>query len=198
MNSRIVVKVLRLMRHFNIAETPLSGLKRIQRWQVGDNRGFLSRLFCGEELSEAGWRKPIAQVNFTFTAMAGAVRGLHFQYPPSAEMKLVACVSGEVWDVAIDVRAGSPTFLQWYGVSLTAENGNMMLIPEGFAHGFQAMSSNVHMVYLHSAPYDERQEGGINPRDALLDIRWPRPIEQISDRDAMHPNLNHDFEGLKI
>ena len=126
------------MKRLAIADLPLAGLKRIERQRLGDARGFLSRLFCAEELAAAGWSKPIAQINQTFTAKRGTVRGLHFQYPPHAEMKLVSCLRGEVWDVAVDVRAGSKTFLRWHAERLSADNGCALLIPEGFAHGFQA------------------------------------------------------------
>ena len=107
---------------------------------MGDARGFLSRLFCAEELRAAGWTGPIAQINHTHTARKGTVRGMHFQYPPHAEMKLVSCLRGEVWDVAVDIRAGSQTFLRWHAEILSADNGRALLIPQGFAHGFQALT----------------------------------------------------------
>jgi dTDP-4-dehydrorhamnose 3,5-epimerase len=96
----------------------------------GDSRGYLVRLFCAEELAGAGWARPVAQVNHTYTTGRGAVRGMHFQHPPHAEMKLVACIRGEVWDVAVDIRAGSPTFLQWHAERMSAENGVALLIPK--------------------------------------------------------------------
>ena len=108
------------MNRFMVTETGIEGLRVIQRQRLGDARGFLSRLFCAEELASAGWHKPIAQINHTFTSAKGTLRGMHFQHSPHAEMKLVACLRGAVWDVGLDLRAGSPTFLQWRGVELSA------------------------------------------------------------------------------
>lgn len=110
------------MSRFTITDTPLAGLKLIERQLTGDVRGHLSRLFCRDELYAAGWMKPIAQINHSSTVRKGTVRGMHFQRPPYAEMKLVSCLRGAVWDVAIDIRSGSPTFLQWYAVQLSADN----------------------------------------------------------------------------
>ena len=158
------------MSRFEITETPLSGLKLVTRRRVGDARGFLSRIFCADDLREGGWIKPIAQVNHTFTEHRGTLRGLHFQHPPHAEMKLVSCLRGEVWDVAVDLREGSPTFLQWHAATLSAGNGQALLIPEGFAHGFQTLSDEVEMLYCHSTAYTSGAEGGLNPRAERLAI----------------------------
>ena len=105
-------------------DLPMSGLTLIERQRLGDSRGFLSRLFCAEELTVAGWKKPIAQINHTITSQFGTVRGLHFQYPPNAEMKLVTCIRGKVWDIAVDVRSDSATFLHWHAEILSAENNS--------------------------------------------------------------------------
>lgn len=186
------------MNRFVIFESPLAGLKRITRQRLGDSRGFLSRLFCSEELASAGWQKPIVQVNHTFTARQGTVRGLHFQRPPHTEMKLVSCIRGEVWDVAVDVRAESPTFLQWYAECLSAENGCALLIPDGFAHGFQTLSNDVELLYCHSQAYSAEAEGGLNPMDARLGITWPLALTEISARDAAHPLIDSCFRGVEI
>jgi dTDP-4-dehydrorhamnose 3,5-epimerase len=182
---------------FVISELPLAGLKRITRQRLGDARGFLSRLFCREELATAGWHNPIAQINHSYTARQGTVRGLHFQMPPHAEMKLVSCIRGEVWDVVVDIRAGSPTFLQWYAERLSAENGCALLIPDGFAHGFQTLSNDVELLYCHSQAYAADAEGGLNPRDAHLGITWPLAMTEISARDAGHPLIESGFQGVK-
>ena len=184
------------MSCFVITDLPLSGLKRVERQLLGDNRGFLSRLFCAEELSQAGWHKSIAQINHTFTAKKGTVRGMHFQRPPYAEMKLVSCIRGEVWDVAVDLREESPTFLQWHAERLSADNGTAMLIPEGFAHGFQTLSDDAELLYCHSAAYVPQAEAGLNPMDQRLDIRWLLPITKISARDSQHPMRDEQFSGL--
>lgn len=184
------------MSSFAIAELPLPGLKCITRQRIGDSRGFLSRLFCREELAAAGWQKSIAQINHTFTAQQGTVRGLHFQRPPHTEMKLVSCIRGRVWDVVVDVRTGSPTFLHWHAECLSAENGCALLIPEGFAHGFQSLSDDVELLYCHSQAYSAGAEDGLNPGDVRLGITWPLAITNISARDARHPLIESGFEGV--
>jgi dTDP-4-dehydrorhamnose 3,5-epimerase len=183
---------------FTITDLPLAGLKLVARQRLGDNRGFLARVFCAEELAGAGWSKPIAQINQTFTAKSGTVRGMHYQHPPHAEMKLVTCLRGEVWDVAVDLRANSPNFLQWHAERLSAENGRALLIPEGFAHGFQAMGENVELLYCHSAAYVAGAEAGLNPLDPALAIAWPLPVAELSPRDSQQPLLHQRFEGVAV
>lgn len=187
-----------MSKRFKIEDTPLSGLKSVVRQKNGDARGYLERLFCAQELADAGWRHPVAQVNHTYTARQGTIRGMHFQFPPHAEMKLVMCLRGEVWDVAVDIRSGSPTFLHWHAVTLSADNQRALLIPEGFAHGFQTISDDVEMLYCHSVAYDKEAEGGLNPKDAKLAIAWPLPVAEISARDAGHLLLTEEFEGVRI
>jgi dTDP-4-dehydrorhamnose 3,5-epimerase len=184
------------MSRFTIADLPLEGLKRVQRQRLGDRRGYLARLFCAEELAAAAWVKPIAQINHTYTSKRGTVRGMHFQHPPHAEMKLVSCIRGEVWDVAVDLRAGSPTFLRWHAEVVSAENGFALLIPEGFAHGFQTLTDDVELLYCHSRPYVPEAEGGLSPTDPRLAIAWPLEVTEMSERDNQHPLLTPDFEGL--
>ncbi len=186
------------MSRFSIGNLPLPGMKVVERQRLGDHRGCLSRLFCAEELAAAGWVKPIAQINLTYTARCGTVRGLHFQHPPHAEMKLVTCIRGEVWDVAVDIRAGSPTFLHWHAECLSADNGRALLIPEGFAHGFQSLADDVELIYCHSAAHDAATEAGLNPQDARLAINWPLTFSEISTRDAGHPMIKTDLEGIRL
>lgn len=184
------------MSRFDITDLPLPGLKLIQRKPLGDARGFLARLFCADELSTAGWQRPIAQINHTCTARRGTVRGMHYQLPPHAEMKLVTCLRGGIWDVAVDLRADSPTFLHWHTEILSAENQRALLIPEGFAHGFQTLTDDVELLYCHSAPHMPGAEGGLNPFDERLGIAWPEPISVLSERDRNHPLLDSAFTGL--
>ncbi len=184
------------MSRFVITDLPLAGLKRIARQRLGDTRGFLARLFCADELRPAGWVKPIAQVNHTATARRGTVRGMHFQLPPHAEMKLVSCIRGAVWDVAVDVRAGSKTCLQWHAEPLSADNGYALLIPEGFAHGFQALTDDAELLYCHSAPYAADAEAGLDATDPRLAIAWPLPITERSARDAGLPAIGQGFAGV--
>jgi dTDP-4-dehydrorhamnose 3,5-epimerase len=186
------------MSRFTIFDTPIADLKIVERQQLGDNRGFLSRLFCAKEHAAAGWHKPIAQINQTLTQKHGTVRGLHYQNAPYAEMKLVTCLRGAIWDVAVDLRAGSPTFLQWHAEELSAANHRALLIPEGYAHGFQTLCDDCELIYLHSRAYTPEAEAGLNPKDPTLTITWPLAITELSDRDAQHPMLNHQFKGVAL
>jgi dTDP-4-dehydrorhamnose 3,5-epimerase len=185
------------LSRFTISELPIEGLKLVERQRLGDNRGFLSRLFCAVELAEAGWTHPIVQINHTHTARCGMVRGMHFQRPPHAEMKLVSCIRGEVWDVAVDVRSGSNTFLHWHAERLSAANGRALLIPEGFAHGFQSLTDDVELLYCHSVPHSPLAEAGLNAKDSFLAIAWPMPITGLSARDSQHPMLDEYFMGVE-
>ena len=182
---------------FDVLPTPLTGLTLLERQVIADARGFLSRLYCAEELRKAGIDKPIAQINHTLTRTSGTVRGMHFQYPPHAEVKLVTCLKGEILDVAVDVRRDSPTFLSWHGEILSETNRRSLLIPEGFAHGFQALSENCELLYLHTAAYRAEAEGALNVADPRLKITWPLPIRELSDRDRAHPFVGADFPGVR-
>jgi dTDP-4-dehydrorhamnose 3,5-epimerase len=186
------------MSRFTITELPLSGLKLIVRERIGDSRGFLSRIFCARDLGVAGWESAIEQVNHTYTAKQGTVRGMHFQLAPFAEKKLVSCVRGEVWDVAVDVRKGSSTFLKWHAQLLSSENGCALYIPEGFAHGFQALTNDVELFYCHSKAYNASAEGALNALDPLLDISWPLAITERSARDVSHMLIDSGFEGVLL
>ena len=186
------------MSRFTIADTSLADLKVVERQQQGDSRGFISRIFCVEELAVAGWKTPIAQINHTLTKKQGTVRGMHYQRPPHAEMKLVTCLHGAVWDVAVDLRVGSPTFLQWHAEELSETNHRALLIPEGFAHGFQALRDDCELIYLHTMAYHKEAEAGLNPQDPMLSIGWPLAIAELSDRDARHPFLGPHFEGVTL
>jgi dTDP-4-dehydrorhamnose 3,5-epimerase len=186
------------MSRFTVTDLPLAGLKPIERQRLGDSRGFLSRLFCAHELAAAGWHKPIVQINYTHTTQRGTVRGMHYQQPPHAEMKLVTCIQGEVWDVAVDLRTGSPTFLHWHAELLSADNQRAMLIPEGFAHGFQTLSDHVALLYCHTAPHNSAAEAALNAQDPRLAIQWPITITELSSRDANHPLIDTQFIGVSL
>lgn len=186
------------MSRFDFIPTPLSDMKLVQRKAIEDHRGFLSRFYCAEEFRAAGIDKPIAQINQTLTRQKGAVRGLHFQHPPHAETKLVSCLKGEIFDVAVDLRRDSPTFLHWYGVILSAANRKSLLIPEGFAHGFQALTEDCELIYIHTATYHPDAEGALNVTDPKLNIAWPLPINDLSERDRNHPFIKSDFQGIVL
>ena len=181
---------------FDVQETPLDGLVLVHRRKVSDERGFLQRLFCEEELHSFGWKGRVAQINETGTVHRGTVRGLHFQRPPHAEIKLVTCLRGRILDVVVDIRESSPTFLKHFSVELSEENACSLLIPKGFAHGFQALTDDVRIVYLHSEPYVAGAEGGLHPEDPALAIRWPFPVSRLSPRDAAQSLLSPDYHGV--
>jgi dTDP-4-dehydrorhamnose 3,5-epimerase len=182
------------MKRFNFSPTALSGVTVVQRMQRSDERGFLARIYCATEFGAMGLSRSIAQINHTMTKNRGAVRGLHFQRRPYDEAKLVTCLKGEVFDVAVDLRRSSPTFLQWHGERLTADNQRSLFIPEGFAHGFQALANDCELLYLHSAPYTPAAEGGIHPKEPKVAIDWPLPISELSERDAGRAVLTEEFE----
>ena len=186
------------MARFDCIDTPLLGLKVIQRKRIEDSRGFLSRFFCANEFNTYGFNKPVSQINHTLTRQKGAVRGLHYQQPPHAEIKLVSCLKGEVFDVAVDLRKDSPTFLHWHGEILSDNNQRSLLIPEGFAHGFQTLTEDCELIYLHSAPYVKEAEAALNVTDPKLDIAWPLNMTELSERDRSHPMLKLDFEGMVL
>lgn len=177
-------------------DTSLPDLKLIKRNPIADKRGFLQRMYCQEILSSAGIAEPLAQINLTLTHAIGAIRGMHFQHPPYSETKIVTCLRGRVFDVAVDLRKDSPTFLQWHAEILSPELCNSFLIPKGFAHGFQTLSNDCELLYFHTASYHQPAEGGLSPTDPLLNIKWPLAISEISDRDSHHPFLTAEFKGL--
>lgn len=182
----------------NILDAPVADLKIVQSSPHRDARGAFLRLFCAQELQSLLGQRQIAQINHSRTSRVGAVRGLHFQYPPHAEMKMIRCMRGRVWDVAIDLRAGSPTFLHWHAEELKQDDARMLIIPEGFAHGFQALEPESELLYLHTAFYQPSSEGGLRYDDPRLAIAWPLPPQDLSSRDQAHPLLTADFAGVEL
>ncbi|HMA65003.1 MAG TPA: dTDP-4-dehydrorhamnose 3,5-epimerase family protein [Chitinispirillaceae bacterium] len=186
------------MSRFKICSTSIEGLQILERQPIGDSRGYFERVFCETDLKDLLNGRHILQINQSFTISKGAVRGLHFQSAPHAEMKILSCLRGEVWDVAVDLRAGSKTFLKWHAEILSENNHRALLIPEGFAHGFQTITDNCTMLYLHTAAYCQTAEGGLHTQDPHIRISWPLPIAEISRRDASHPLITDDFKGLQL
>jgi dTDP-4-dehydrorhamnose 3,5-epimerase len=186
------------MSRFTIHDTPIAGLQLIKRKPFGDERGFLQRLFCQESLDRLLGGKTIQQINHTLTRKSGAVRGMHFQHQPHAEIKIVTCLKGKVWDVAVDLRKGSPTFLQYHAVTLSEDVPQSYLIPEGFAHGFQALTPDCELIYFHSADFNAAAEGGLNALDPRLGIQWPFAISERSKRDEQHTILTANFVGIEV
>lgn len=181
-----------------ITHTALSGVFVIETMSLADHRGAFARLYCERELASVMNGRRIVQINHSRTAVIGAVRGMHFQRPPHAEMKLVRCLKGRVWDVAADLRAGSPTYLQWHAEELAPDNARTLVIPEGCAHGFQVLESDSELLYLHTAFYEPGAEGGVSCSDPRLGITWPLEITDLSRRDSSHPPITLDFPGLAI
>jgi dTDP-4-dehydrorhamnose 3,5-epimerase len=174
-----------------LESTPIDGLIEYCSQSHNDSRGSFSRLFCVDELQEAFGDRRVVQINRSVTHKVGAIRGLHFQFAPHAEMKVVRCLRGRAFDVAVDLRANSPTRLCWHGVVLSPEANNALVIPEGFAHGFQVLQESTELLYLHSGRYVPSAEGGIRYSDASIGIDWPLPVAELSDRDRTLP-LAHD------
>jgi dTDP-4-dehydrorhamnose 3,5-epimerase len=181
-----------------ILPTAIPGLFLAHSETFTDHRGEFARLFCEQELATAVGQRRIVQVNRSCTRLRGAVRGMHYQRPPHAEMKLVRCIRGAVWDVAVDLRSDSPTFLQWHAEELTPENGSMLAIPEGCAHGFQVLMPESELLYLHTASYMPESEDGVAPDDPALAIAWPLPIIDLSARDRQHPPISPSFHGVEM
>jgi len=186
------------MSRFEIISTALPGLHVLQRRPLRDGRGYLERMFCTTDLASVLGTRRIEQINHTLTAERGVVRGLHFQFPPHAEMKFVSCLRGEVFDVAVDLREDSPTFLQWHAETLSADNGRTLSIPEGFAHGFQTLSEQCELIYFHTAAYVPAADGGVSPLEPRVGVRWPLPVTSMSERDSRHPPLTADYRGIRI
>jgi dTDP-4-dehydrorhamnose 3,5-epimerase len=161
-----------------------------------DARGRFKRQYCEREFAAAGLKTNWVQVNHSVTLGAGTVRGLHFQRPPAAEAKLVSCPMGRAFDVAVDLRAGSPTFLQWAAIEISEYSS--FYIPAGFAHGFQALTDEVHLIYQHSASYVPEAEGGVRFDDPAIGVEWPLPAGTISERDRSFSLIDDEFEGIEL
>lgn len=178
------------------SETALKGSFIISLKPYSDERGWFARTYCKKEFAAIGHDKEWVQLNHSFTAAKGTIRGMHFQHPPFSEIKMVRCIAGAVLDVIVDIRKDSATFLQWFGIELSAANQEMIYIPEGFAHGFQTLENNSELIYHHTEFYQKGVEGGLLYNDPLLNIQWPLAIQNISARDTNHPLLNNNFKGI--
>jgi len=173
-----------------IQKLPLSDAAIIDAEPFEDNRGLFARYFCSRELEHIMKGRTVVNVNFSCTSKPGTIRGMHFQLPPHQEMKLVRCIQGAVYDVIVDIRKSSPTYLQWHGETLSAENMKMLCVPEGFAHGFQALDSNAEVLYLTTAFYNPKAEAGIRYDDPLLNIKWPIAVTEISTKDLSYQPMD--------
>ena len=184
------------MRHFKFNKTNISELVFAELNFFKDQRGYLKRLYCNKEFSKILGNKSISQINHSFTKKKGSVRGLHYQIKPYCEKKIIYCVRGKIFDVAVDLRKNSPTFLNYFSIVLSEKNNKMIVIPEGFAHGFQTLEDNSEMIYLHSKPFNTNSERGINFLDPSIKIKWPLSLSKISEKDKGHSFLKLDFKGI--
>ena len=183
---------------FDVSETELPGVYVLDRQPRTDERGWFERMFCTADLAEMLGPRSIAQVNRTLTRAKATVRGLHYQVPPFAEAKLVSCLRGAIFDVAVDIRRKSPTFLRWHAEMLTEENRRSLFVPEGFAHGFQTVADDCELLYFHTAAYDPAAERGLHPLDPRVAVAWPLPIGHLSERDAAYLELTSEFDGIVV
>lgn len=179
-------------------ETPLKGSYLIDLEPIVDERGWFARTYCKNEFDTIGHSKEWVQLNHSFTRLKGTIRGMHYQLPPFSEIKMVRCILGAVYDVIIDLRKDSPTFLIYFGVELSAKNKRMNYIPEGFAHGFQTLTDDCELIYHHSQFYSPGVEGGLKYDDPKVNIEWRLPVNTISIRDNSYSFINDNFKGLKL
>jgi dTDP-4-dehydrorhamnose 3,5-epimerase len=173
----------------NFELLPLAGLAIAHSTARVDHRGAFMRMFCASSLSPVLGHRQIAQINHSHTAARGAIRGLHFQKSPHAEMKLIRCLRGAVCDVAVDIRPESATYLRHFSIELRENDGKLFVIPEGFAHGFQTLSPDTELLYLHTHHYEPQSESGLLFDDPVLAISWPLPVSDISERDRLHSRI---------
>ncbi|MDQ6756641.1 MAG: dTDP-4-dehydrorhamnose 3,5-epimerase [Bacteroidota bacterium] len=179
-------------------ETKLAGSYIIEPEPFSDERGWFARTFDKDEFKNIGFNKEWVQLNHSCTNKKGTVRGMHYQIQPFTEIKLVRCIAGAVFDVIIDLRKNSKTFLQWFGTELSAKNKKMLFIPEGFAHGFETLTDNCELIYHHSQMYKPGFESGIRYDEPMIKIQWPLAVTNISERDGNHSYLTKAFEGINF
>ncbi|TMM49542.1 dTDP-4-dehydrorhamnose 3,5-epimerase [Sulfitobacter sabulilitoris] len=170
-------------------ETGIDGLFVTEQEPFTDERGAFARTFCAREFAEHGLETQFVQHSRSMSKRKGTLRGLHFQRPPDGEVKLVSCVSGAIWDVAVDLRSGSQSYGHWRAFELSAENGRQFYIPAGFAHGFQSLTDHAVTHYLISCAYAPGSANGIRFDDSDIGITWPRPVTAISEKDLSWPRL---------
>ncbi len=166
-----------------VFQTPIEGVRYIELQPRKDERGQFVRLYCKHELSEVFQGREIVQTNYSMNLSVGTIRGMHVQGDPAPESKLVTCVSGRVWDVVLDLRSDSRTYLQWHAVELSAQSSGAIFVPKGCAHGFQVLEKNSGLVYHHDEYYHANAQRVFRYDDPIFKIQWPLPLGKISDRD---------------
>lgn len=175
--------------------TKLPGVLLVEPELKTDPRGFFARIFCARELEQQGVTMPVAQANLAFSLRKGTVRGLHYQLPPAAETKLVLCVSGTIFDVAVDMRPNSDSYLKWMGVELSAANRAALLIPPMVAHGYQCLVDNCEVMYLVDQFYAPGMEQGVRFNDSGIGIQWPLEPCEVTARDSAWPLIVRQVDG---
>ncbi|MGY8679165.1 dTDP-4-dehydrorhamnose 3,5-epimerase [Bradyrhizobium sp. UFLA05-153] len=177
---------------------PLPGAYTIELERRADDRGFFARAFCQREFESAGIPINVVQMNNALSAKAGTLRGMHYQLPPAAEIKIVRCIQGALYDVIIDLRPDSPTFCHWFGVELTAENRLAIFVPRGFAHGLITLEDSTEAFYLVTEFYAPEQERGLRFDDPRFNVKWPRTPVDISPKDRSWPDFSPKFHGSEL
>lgn len=178
--------------------TPLKDAFTIELERRGDDRGFFARAFCERELADHGLEQRFVQINNSLSGKRGTLRGLHYQLAPVAEVKIMRCIRGAVWDAIIDLRPDSPTFAQWFGAELSAQNRRMMYVPRGFAHAVLTLADDSELLYLVSEFYEPAQERGLRWNDPRFAIEWPVTPTEISDKDRSWPDFDPAFHGIEM
>lgn len=173
-------------------ETRLPGSYLIRLEKRRDDRGFFARSWCRREFEAQGLETKVAQASISVSREKGTLRGLHYQVPPAAEVKIVRCARGAIYDVILDLRQDSPAYGQWLGTELAADNYAMLYVPDGFAHGFQTLTDDVEVFYQMSRFHSPQHQRGVRYNDPLFGIEWPAEIEVISDRDRNWPDYQAD------
>jgi dTDP-4-dehydrorhamnose 3,5-epimerase len=179
-------------------KTPLDGAFLVELEKRGDDRGFFARFFCEREFGAQGLETRFVQVNNSLSARKGTLRGLHYQLPPAAEVKLVRAIRGALWDVIVDLRAGSATFGKWFGAELNEDNRLMMYVPRGFGHGFITLTDDVETLYMVSDFYAPQSERGLRWNDPALAIQWPIAPTEISEKDKSWAAFDATFHGTEL
>jgi len=178
-----------------ISKTDFQDLYVIENTPFTDDRGFFSRIYCKKEFAQI-CTKEIVQINQSVNLEKGTIRGMHYQASPFMENKMIKCIQGSVFDVVVDIRKKSPTFLKWFGVTLSRENNKLIYIPEGFAHGFQTLEDKTELLYLHTEYYSPQHERGIHFNDPVIKINWPVGLTNYSVKDFNFPFISNEFIGI--
>lgn len=186
------------MNRFDYEETSIKGVYIVTPKKIIDNRGYYERYFCTEEFKEIGFTDPVKQINHSCSTKAGIIRGFHYQLPPHCEMKLVRCIKGAIFDVALDVRKDSPTFLHHVSCELSEDNSKYLLIPEGVAHAFQTVSEISEIIYIVNKMYTPSVDIVINPLDPKVNVKWPVKINKALSKELKAEFLSTEFKGIQI